>query len=306
MDRGGGDIRKVLIVINTRSGNYKEESFQKALNSVFQKSAYPEIYYFDGKHDIKPIVDKALNEGIRHFGVAGGDGTVSILADALRGRGDIGIIPIGTGNVIARILDLPMAPETALQNLLYSYHIRKIDGLETNGRLYLMSVSAGFTSTLLKDVNTAGKSTFGRLAYVLAAFRSLFSSYENTGVFQIEMDGLKRTIRAAELMVINMAPLGLWRYKIPENRIDDGKLETFVIHRGRFQDILNAFLDLIIRERKITLRILGQAEIININGTSKLSVQADGDIIGGLPVMVKVVPQAAGIIIPHERVNPQK
>lgn len=292
--------RKIFLVVNPNSGSYHKEGFQKSVIEIFNKSqSYPEIYYMDKIEDLDQRINKALDTGFDTFVAAGGDGTIALLANVLRGKGTMGIIPIGTGNAIARVLNIPFSLEEALQVIMSSPVVRPMDGMDINGRLFLMSMSIGFTSSLMRDIDTKQKSSFGRLAYLFAGVRRFFLSDNKSHLFDIDIDGNRMHIKAAEVIVINAAPWGIPKFKIPGNRFDDGKAEICIVHRGRLRDIINAALDIVIRERKATLRYIGQGKNIKIDCTIPLAVQADGDIITKTPVTIKIIPHAVRILLPE-------
>ena len=293
--------KKVVWVVNSRSGNYKEEAFRKTLNSIPEKSSTEiELYYFENLEELGQKVSAALREGVQTFITAGGDGSLAILADQLRGKARIGIIPTGTGNAIARVLGIPLSMEKALKIALFSRAARYIDGLEINGKLYLMYSSIGISSSILQYMDSRWKSSYGRLAYLMGAIRHLFRADRKPVLFDIWIDGEQYQVKAAEVLVINTAPWGLGKYKIANNLIDDGRLEVCVIHKGRAQDILNGFIDLALRERKVALKYIGQGKEITVHSAQPLDVQADGDIITQTPVTIKAVPQITWLLVPDE------
>lgn len=268
------------MVINTGSGNYQKETFRKTLDTIPERHGCEvEEYYFKDLKELREKIDTALSEGVQAVITAGGDGSLAMVADQVRGKAKIGIIPTGTGNSLARVLGIPLSPEKSLKVALTSRATRFIDGLEINGKLYLMYASTGFTSSILQYMGTGWKSSFGRLAYVMAAIRRLFHNKTGSVLFTILIDDREIQIKAAEVLVINTAPWGLGKYKVADNLIDDGKLEVCFIRRGRFQDMINGLIDLSLRERKAVLNYIGQGKEIAISCSKTLSVQADGDIL---------------------------
>jgi YegS/Rv2252/BmrU family lipid kinase len=293
---------KVLILVNPKSGGYRQESFRKALaEAIIKYRVNAEVYYCQSAEEVTGRLQSALKEGYQFIIVAGGDGTLAWAADVVRQKAVIGIIPIGTGNAIAQVLGLPFNLEENLKMLFTSRNVREIDGLDVNGRLFLMYTSLGFTASLLKEVNFRQKTILHKLAYVLAGFRRVFKAGVKSEMFDIDIDGRTKRTRAAEVMVINTAPWGLGRYKIEGNRLDDGQLEVYVVHRGQVLDIVNALLDLVIRNRKAALRFMGRGGRIEINCGAPLPVQADGDIVSLPPVAIRVVPRAVRIVVPASK-----
>jgi diacylglycerol kinase (ATP) len=289
--------KKIFILANPRASTYHDEILCEKLAALSSEiHAQAELYRFKSEAETRERLQKALDEDFDYFLAAGGDGTVSMLANLIRGKRPIGILPAGTGNVLARILNIPLDLEEALKLACGRVWTRTLDGLEINGRLYLMTASVGFSARLIRDIDSVGKSRLGILIYALTGLRGAFKNHSIN--FRVGIDGQESPVRAVELMVVNTGPWGMARYKLPNSRLDDGKLEVYDIQRGTFGDLLDAFLDIVLRERKVILHCLGQGQKITIDSRYELPVQADGDIIGHTPIEIKVVPGAASFIVP--------
>ncbi len=290
-----------LIVVNPKSGAYQKGTVQKRFAEI--QSSYPDgIYYFSDGPALTERLQLAFREGVRLFAAAGGDGTVSMLANALRGKdATIGIVPIGTGNTLAQILNIPADPEKALRLLEIPAQTKRIDGFEVNGRLYFTYASAGLTSVSLKKMTPADKSIFGGLSYFLVGGREILGI--NPRQFSLEIDGTPFGFKAIEVFVVNAGPWGTLPAIFPESGFDDGQLEVYVIYRNTFREISNTALDLIAGGKLREIEFIGRGQRVTIECETGLPVQADGDIITETPVAVTAVPGAARFLVPFDDQN---
>lgn len=108
--------------------------------------------------------------------VAGGDGSINEAARGLLARPDqrpaLGVIPHGTANVLTRALNLPRDP-VALAEIFTRGETRKLHVGLANGHPFVLMASAGFDAAVVETVDLGLKKRFGRLAYALAAGRTL-------------------------------------------------------------------------------------------------------------------------------------
>ncbi|MEA3253528.1 MAG: diacylglycerol kinase family protein [Chloroflexota bacterium] len=290
--------KKFFIAVNLKSGRYREKPVQKYLARFLRREGVSaEIYCFVDEDDLSRKVQEAIEGGIRSFVAVGGDGSVSLVASCLEGNQfRIGIIPTGTTNMVAQLLGIPLNLKKAFNLLVSSARTVTIDGMEINGRVFLINSSVGISSSLMKSVTHERKRSLGVFAYVFAGIRSLFRA--RTSTFSLEVDGEARQVEAAELLIANMGAVLAPPFTVAESQPDDGRLEVCVIHKTARGGFPNALLDLLVRKKKRGILCIGRGKRIAVSCTETLSVQADGDVIGETPVTVQVVPGAATFIVP--------
>lgn len=164
--------------------------------------------------------------------VAGGDGTVGYVVDAMQRRGldlPLGIIPAGTANDFASMLGIPHNPRKAVQHLLQS-PIRKVDCGRVNGRYFVNIFSFGLFTTTSQRTFDSHKRLFGRLAYIVEGMREL--RHIRSLPLRVETDADSFDFEAVMALVFNGHMAG----RIPLARdaeFDDGLLDgLFLVRRG--------------------------------------------------------------------------
>lgn len=121
---------------------------------------------------------------------AGGDGTVRALLSRLAGTGvPLGIIPAGTGNVLAREVGMPTAPQ-GIADVLYAGPETKLTGATANGEPFLLMAGAGFDGQVIGALDLETKRSFGKIAYSMPITRALMQS---PPMFDVEVDGTHHT-----------------------------------------------------------------------------------------------------------------
>ncbi|MFG3194320.1 diacylglycerol kinase family protein [Streptomyces omiyaensis] len=158
----------------------------------------------------------------------GGDGTVRACAEVVAAAGvPLALVPCGTGNLLARNLDLPSDPEQALDAALdggdFAIDTGRARGDGLAPTLFTVMTGAGFDAAMVRDASPSLKARLGWPAYVLAAVRHLA---EPRTRLTIRLDGGRRIRRRARMAVIgNVGTLQAGMRLLPRARPDSGRLE---------------------------------------------------------------------------------
>lgn len=292
---------KTYVVINPVAGVSQLDIVRERIHSAFETRGIPlETYETTGKEDLKQHVREAVKQGYKLFISAGGDGTLSSVIDGLVGTEiPLVIVPTGTWNALARALDIPLQVDQAVDLLFQEHNIQTIDAMDVNGSYFVLSVSAGIGALTMKDVEREDKRRLGKLADLRRALAELleFRAYQ----FEVKIDGKPTKFRASELMVANTAILGIKALQLDPNiRMDDGKLNVCRIYANTITEYLKLGASMLRRDQKRSWNVLCMEalEEVEIRSKQKLPVQGDGELIGQLPITVKIRPQAIRIVTP--------
>jgi YegS/Rv2252/BmrU family lipid kinase len=294
-------------VLNPRSGTYEQEAFESVLKDAFGDDRHSyQVHEISGREDVARTVRDAIAEGFTHVVAAGGDGTVAAVAAGLVGSDvPMGIIPSGTGNALARELGIPLGTDEALKLVMGEHDVTRVDALRANGGFYLLSVSVGLTSAVMEGTEREQKRRFGRLAYIWEGIR-LAAGYQPHR-FSLSVDGQRRRIRASEVIINNASRVGgsavRWG---PRVRPDDGQVMICTVYARSFLEFLKLTLNLIrsvfypSKRRDPHMRCNIAREHITIDADERLTVQADGEVIGHTPVDIEIMPGAVHMIVPRD------
>jgi YegS/Rv2252/BmrU family lipid kinase len=294
---------KTYVVLNPVAGISEPGNVRERIESALQANGFPfEIYETTGEKDenIKQLVRDAVKRGFKLFISAGGDGTLSSVIDGLVGSEiPLLIIPTGTWNALARALDIPLQVDPAIELLFQPHRIQTIDAMQVGDNYFVLSVSAGIGALAMKDVERKDKRRLGKLADLRKAIAEVleFRAFQ----FEVRIDGMLNKFRASELMVANTSILGLKALRLdPEIRMDDGKLNVCRIYANTLTDYLKLGLSMLRGDQERSWNILCVEALreVEIRSRSRLPVQGDGEVIGQLPVTVKLRPKAIQVVTP--------
>ena len=292
---------KIFVVVNPVAGVTQPETVREVIETALQSREIPfEIYETKGNDNFRQTIRNAIQQGYKLVIAAGGDGTLSGVVDGLVDTQiPLLILPTGTWNALAQALDIPLQVDAALDLLFQEHRIRTIDAIEVNQSYYVLSVSAGVGARTMEDVKREEKRRFGRLADLRSAIVHAleFRSY----TFDVKIDGKSTKFRASELMVANSSILGLKILRLDPNiRMDDGKLNVCRIYANSVGEYFRLAASMIRGDQQHSwnLSCMEALQEVEINSREKLPVQGDGDLIGSLPITVKIHPKAIQIVTP--------
>ncbi|WP_460772673.1 diacylglycerol/lipid kinase family protein [Microbacterium sp. GXF7504] len=183
-------------------------------------------------------VRAALDAGAEAVLVAGGDGTVRAVAEALTGTGvPLTIVPSGTGNLLARNLELPLDDPVRVIAATFDGEHRPVDiGMATITRVdgttseaaFVVMAGMGLDAAMIANTRPKLKKAVGWVAYVDGAARSLPKAKPYRLVYQLDAERM-RTTRVYSVLFANCGALPAGIALIPDAAIDDGTMDVVLI-----------------------------------------------------------------------------
>lgn len=178
---------------------------------------------------------EALAAGVDLVIAVGGDGTVRAVAAALRDTGmPLGLVPLGTGNLFARNLGIPVNDQFDAVVLAFSGHDRAVDVLvadltrpdgSTESHVSLVMSGIGIDATMIATTNPELKKRVGWLAYVDAGLRAIPMSKPFRAVHRTD-GGRPHRSRLSSMLIANLGYLPGNIELIPDAELDDGHLDV--------------------------------------------------------------------------------
>ena len=179
---------------------------------------------------------------------SGGDGTVTACAEGLAGRGvPLGVLPAGTGNLLARNLGLPLSLDEALAVSLGGTD-RRLDVGTANGRIFVAMAGLGFDAELLDSTGEPLKRRLGWAAYALSGLRHLGARPVRATVRADGGPVLRR--RASSVLIGNVGALQGGVTLLPGAEPDDGVLDLLVLTARGLAGWAALVTDLLLRRRR--------------------------------------------------------
>lgn len=189
-------MRKSYFIINPDSGNKQGKKLIPRINELWKKAdiAY-EVYITRDHTDIAVGVSNAILIEATEIIVAGGDGTILAIVNALDGYSiSLGIIPCGTGNDFARSNGINLNSEKAISDILDHCITRKINIGKCNGFHFLNVASVGIDAAIVQRTKKVKKWVSGPLAYLISSIIEIIWYTPLEVTLTIEGESYQRTV----------------------------------------------------------------------------------------------------------------
>lgn len=290
---------KTLVMVAPTVNTLTLETLRRCLEATGLAFEVVETHAGDS---IAEIVQGRLGEGFGRVVAVGGDGTVAAVAHALAGGAvPLGIIPAGTGNMVARELGIPLTVEEAVALLAGPSQERRIDAMRINGRTFLLNAGVGINAEVIDQTSRLGKSLFGRSAYFGTAVWKVLQAKPQR--LEVTVDGETRVYQATDIAISNCGILAkALNPNGPDICVDDGQIDVCILcMKSPLEYPWYYFLRRIAPKRvnKIIHEMSVKKNVI-VRSRVPIVVQADGDIVGETPVTVEVLPAALSVLVPEK------
>ena len=286
-------------MINPASGRDSSAPLKRELLDALATMPHADAVVLTGPGEAFSAAQQAADQGYEAIVVAGGDGTIN---EVINGIGDsgvaLGIIPFGTGNVLAYELGLERDDLAGAMAVIRAGKTRNFDLGNAGGIRFLLMAGFGFDAEVVRSVLPRAKGMFGRMAYAPTLVRE--SVCYRPSEFRLVLDDTALSTVAYNVIVCNCASYANFQIA-PDAKPDDGLLDVLIFeHRPamklRFLGWLSA--SLIKSWAADSSAVHYQAKRIRINSNPAVKMQIDGDVRGESGVDIEVLPKALRLIVP--------
>lgn len=290
---------RAKLIFNAIAGKSEESPHQLAeiLNEMQSQQILPEVFMVRPDSRVEAVVRSAIKGGIQLVVVAGGDGTIDSVAEAMIGSSaTLGIIPTGTRNNLAFNLGIPSAVAEAVALLRQGRRLKIDVGYLRSGRAshwFLEAAALGLLSDLYPVADDIQHGDLAQIGNLLSTFVSSTPSR-----LRVILDGRNRLDTSAYMMLIaNMPYLGPHFQISPDVSWNDSRLDVFI-----FSDMSK--LELISFAMQSSGGAVEDAHLkhyrvkqLTIHSDPQMPVLADGVLLGGGPVTAVVHPRALAVMV---------
>ena len=233
-------MKKLLVIINPVSGTNSKAGLEQIITEKLSKSFDLDIRLTTAPGDATKYATEAVKNGYYAVIAAGGDGTVNETAKALKDTDTaLGIIPVGSGNGLARHLYIPMDTQSALDIILQD-HILNIDYGTVNDKPFFCTFGIGFDAAV--SWKFAQQNRRGLITYLKSTFQEYI--HYKAEEYTIKANGNILTEKAFCVACSNASQYGNNAYIAPGADITDGLIDVTIIHAGNMINTALVGIDL--------------------------------------------------------------
>lgn len=288
----------MLIVFNPAAGARRAALLWRVLDVLATNGVRLDVAQTQCRGHAERLAREAVRGGANMVVAAGGDGTIAEVANGLIGSdAQLGIIPLGTANVLARELALPFSPRAVAAALAFGRTRQLWPGIASNGdsaRLFVQMLGVGFDAHVVHRLPKTLKRVLGRGAYVVQSLIEM-PRYDYAPI-RVRLD--EEETEAASLIVSKGRLYGGPFLLAPDARPGERGFSVALFeHGGPGAALLyGAALPLNRLGRAPGVRHV-RAQRIEFIGNREVAAQADGDAAGFTPLSVTDAPGPIPVVV---------
>jgi diacylglycerol kinase (ATP) len=289
------NFKEVLLVVNPISGQIdKKKIIKKVKEQLHNSGRNFHLYSTTGKNDAEKIQQKIHEMEIDRVVVAGGDGTINLVGDAVKDMEvGLGIISAGSANGLAVNFDLPESLDRQIEIALGENYIF-LDLLSLNNIICLHMSDLGINAELIKNYESS--SVRGKFGYLIQSIPTLINSGYPFDFF-IQTEDYSKEAEAVLLGFANMKKYGTGANVNPKGNPEDGIFEILIFKKLKFGEILKTLRNETDLDPDFVEII--SAKKAKITCHHPVAFQIDGEFIGmENEIEIKILPNKLKIAVP--------
>ncbi|GJL77379.1 MAG: diacylglycerol kinase [Nitrospinaceae bacterium] len=275
---------------------------EESLKHLKEYGLQCDLHGTKGPHEAESAVQKAVHSQSYHAVVAaGGDGTINEVANGLLGTDlPLGIIPLGTVNVLAKELGYSLEPDQAARSIAFG-PTQAVHVGNANGRAFLLMVGAGFDGRAVAGVSPTLKRSFGQAAYMIAGLKELF--FKRPAKLVVDIDGSR--YQTSWVVISNSCFYGGKYLLAAETGLQSRGFEVSLVAGETRWALVRSLMEMALsRKTKPGWKQIAPVNRITVTASQDEPVQMDGDNFAVLPLTVTPAESPLQVIMPFSSVNP--
>ena len=247
--------------------------------------------------EAESLARNAAREGFEKIVAAGGDGTIHAVVNGLAGSSAaLGLLPIGTMNVFAQELGLPIHDLDSCWNIIEQDEVRLVDLPSANGKYFVQLAGVGLDAQAVKETSVALKRNFGPLSYLISAAQiaarkppRLFLESSNTAITEASFVLIGNGRRYG-------GPFPFFKHAI----LDDGLLDIVAFRQVGYLEIIKYLQDVFFSsDIRLPEVEYFQTERLRITSDQDVPVELDGELVGNCPVEFELRHHRLRVLAPN-------
>src|SRR5712671_3859557 len=238
---------------------------------------------------------RGIEEGFEKIVAAGGDGTINEVVNGLAGTtATLGLLPIGTMNVFATELGLPVHNLELCWDIIKADSIRAVDLPKANQKFFVQLAGVGLDAQVVKETSSQLKRNFGPVSYLISAVQ--IAARKPPRLF-IQSDDA--TIDEGSFVLVGNGrlyggPFPFFKQAV----IDDGLLDVIVFKRLGYLEIIKYLQDVIFSSEIRAPEIeYFQTRHLHITSEQDVPLEVDGELVGNCPVEFSLSERSLRVLV---------
>lgn len=287
--------RRILLIYNPTAGASRRARFESVVAALRHLPCELTMAETTYRGHAEELARTAAAANFDVVAACGGDGTVNEIINGLSGKDiALGIIPLGTANVLAGEIGLTRDPQKIAEALALG-PIRAVHVGQANGRRFTMMAGIGFDALVVSTVSLKLKKWIGPLAYVWESMRQ--SARYGFQAHDVTIDGV--AYRPVSMVACKGRHYGGPYIAAPDASLGEATFHIVLMNGRGWLSVLRYGIGLILGRMTSwgDVQLVSGREVI-VRGGAGEPVQGDGDIIATLPLRIALDPQTVRMVYP--------
>lgn len=256
--------KKIIFIVNPISGNHNKNNFPNLVDNYIDKNKFEyDIVYTERANHATELTMKAIEEGYEYIAAVGGDGTINEIAKCLIGKEQVlVIVPYGSGNGLARHLELPFKTERLITEVINNGDVFKMDTATMNDTPFISIAGIGFDALIADSFAKDGNRGFITYAKLVTEEYHNFTPREYTLILDDE-----KIINCKPFFVTfaNSSQFGYNAEISPKASVQDGLLDVCIFKKP-------SIIEVPIVAAYFITRQIDKSSFIDIHKAKKISI----------------------------------
>lgn len=247
--------------------------------------------------EAESLARHAVTEGYKRIVAAGGDGTINEIVNGIAGHNvTLGLLPLGTMNVFATELGLPVNDLADCWKIIERNRTHRVDLPRANRKHFVQLAGVGLDAQAVKETSRAFKRSFGPLSYLISAVQI---ASRTPPILRIESEDAV-TGEGSFVLVGNGRLYGGRFPFFKEAVMDDGLLDVIVFKRLGYVDIIRYLQDVVFTPQISSPEVeYFQTKHLRVTSDESVPVEIDGELVGNCPVEFKIRAGGLRVLTPR-------
>lgn len=246
--------------------------------------------------EAESMARRGVAEGFEKIVAAGGDGTTNEVVNGLAGtEATLGLLPIGTMNVFATELGLPVNDLERCWNIIQGENIRSVDLPKANQKFFVQLAGVGLDAQVVKETSAQLKRNFGPLSYLISAAQ--IAARQPPRLFIKSEDA---SIDEGSFVLVGNGRLYGGPFPFFKHAaLDDGLLDVIVFKRLGYLEIIKYLQDVVFSsDIRVPEVEYFQTRHLRVESDQTVPVEIDGELVGNCPVEFTLQNRALRVLAP--------
>lgn len=287
------DTIKLLFIINPNSGN-SNINWTKEIENYFANTGHAiSLFQLTKNCNLDTIKEKIKSFSPQKVVAVGGDGTVKLVAECILNTSiQLGILPAGSANGLAKEFDISNVPTEALSVLLKG-NIQKIHAIKVNNELCIHLSDVGLNAYVVKEFEN--QPMRGMWGYLMASIKVLWQNPLMN--IRMKIDGNIIKVKAMMIVIANATKYGSGAVINPIGKLDDDLFEVIVMKKISIREMFKMVYSH--QEYDSEKTEVFQTNELVIKSIRRVHFQVDGEYLGKVKeVKAVIMPDCLEMIVP--------